>query len=71
MTKERILVIAGIAILAVVALLGWTRTEGTSPQTSPQTAFEDPNTPVMDVPAYADSQAVENHFPRLLTRASP
>jgi hypothetical protein len=60
MTKERILMLAGIGILAVVAVVGWTRTEGTSPQT--QTTLADP-TPAADVPSYADRQSVRTISP--------
>jgi hypothetical protein len=54
MTKERILILAGIGILAVVAVLGWTR-QGT---TTPQATLLDPSAPTADVPSYADRPSV-------------
>jgi hypothetical protein len=54
MTKERILMLAGIGILAVVAVLGWTRQGGTMPQA----ALVDTSEPAVDVPSYADRPSI-------------
>jgi hypothetical protein len=55
---------AGIALLAVVAVLGWTRHAGTAaPETLPQTIVTGPQEPVADIPSYAEPPSVRTISP--------